>query len=69
MDIFEALDIVMQPAVDSVANDAIDAEVLTEALDIIHFARPFLATALALAWQGAEPKLARTGQRALDLGG
>ena len=69
MDIFEALDVVMQPATDYAANDAINAEELTEALDIIHLARPFLAIALKSARRAAAPKLARMRQRALDLGG
>ncbi len=69
METDEALDIVMNHALCRNIPGPEEAERLTEALDILHFARPFLATALKLAWQGAEPKPVRDRRRALDLGG
>ncbi len=70
MDAHEALDIVMGLATNNrVSGSSEESDRQAEALDILHFARPFLATALKLAWQGAEPKPPRVRQRALELGG
>ncbi len=67
-----ALDIVLDLATANMVGDVDFPEEFkrqAEALDIVHYARPFLATALKLAWQGAEPRPPRVRRRALELGG
>ncbi len=72
MDTDEALEIVMDLAYASMVDDVDYPEEFkrqSEALYIVGLAQPFLATALKLAWQGAEPKPPRVRRRALELGG
>ncbi len=67
-----ALEIVLDLAFANVADDVDHPEEHVEqmkALEVVQLARPFLATALKMAWQGAEPKPVRDRRRALDLGG